>query len=100
MENLNEKDLSSLERMYAKSNDDNPTNLNRGLNTTKNTKETTNNIVYENRFLIHKLMSDITYTNMLIPAICDSIGNNIVKIGTAIAVVIASIGYLIDKLKG
>ena len=100
MENLNLKDLSSLERMYANSADNNPTNLNNGFNSKKNINETTTKPVYKSSFSIKSLITDTTYTNMNIPAIVDAVGNNIVKVGTAISAIIASIGYLIDKIKG
>lgn len=100
MENLNLKDLSSLERMYANSTDNNPTNLNNGFNSKKNINETITKPVYKSNFSIKSLITDTTYTNMNIPAIVDAVGNNIVKVGTAISAIIASIGYLIDKIKG
>ena len=99
MENLNLKDLSSLERMYANSKDSNPTNLNNGFNSKKNINETITKPIYKSSFSIKSFITDKTYTNMVIPAIVDAFGNYIVKAGTVIATIIASIGYLIDKLK-
>ena len=62
MENLNLKDLSSLERMYANSADNNPTNLNKGFNSKKNINETTTKPVYKSNFSIKDLITDTTYT--------------------------------------
>ncbi len=98
--NSKEKELSALWRMYSNGKENNPNSLNNGFTTKKKTSEANKKLIYKSSFEIKDLFMDKVYTNMLLPAILDVIGNNIIKIGVAISAIIASIGYLIDKIKG
>ena len=98
--NSKEKELSTLWRMYSSGKDSNPRSLNNGFSTKKKTSEAKKKLIYKSSFEIKNLFMDKVYTNMLIPAMFDAIGNNIIKIAAAIALIISSIGYLIEKIKG
>lgn len=98
--NSKEKELSTLWIMYNNGKDSSPTNLNKGFNSKKKTREARKKPIYKSSFEIKDLFIDKVYTNMLIPAIFDAIGNNIIKIAAAIGLIIATIGYLIEKIKG
>lgn len=100
MVNSKQKELSILERMYSTGADNNPSNLSKGLNTTKNKKADTRKAIYKNTFEVRDFIKEKTFTNMLLPAIFDAIGNNIIKIGIAVSTILLSIGYLIQKIRG
>ena len=97
---LKEKDLSTLEIMYSKGTDIKDNSFNAGLTKRKNTKQEKTKPIYKTNFEINSFIKERVYTNMTLPAILDVIGNSFVKIGIGIASIIASIGYLIEKLRG
>ena len=97
--NSKEKLSSNLEITRRNGTDSRAINLNSGLSTTKNAMEAHANKVYESSFEITSLIRERTFTTMVFPAVFDSIGNNLIKIGIGIASIISAIGYLIEKIK-
>jgi len=79
--NSKEKELSTLWRMYSSGKDTSPNNLNNGLTNKKKTNKAKKKVIYKSSFEIKDLFIEKVYTNMLLPAMFDAIGNNIIKIG-------------------
>ena len=97
--NSKEKLSSNLEITKRNGMESKATNLSNGFSITKNAIEANANKVYESNFEIPSLIRERTFTTMLFPAVFDSIGNNLIKIGIGIASIISAIGYLIEKIK-
>jgi len=95
MEKEKLNDLSILERMDTTK----AVRYSKGFKNKKKTADSKTSKKYINSFEIKGFIEERTSTNMLVPALLDAIGNSFVKIGIGISSLIASIGYLIEKIK-
>ncbi|WP_457642646.1 hypothetical protein [Persephonella sp.] len=95
MEKEKLNDLSILERMNATK----PVRYKSGFKNRKNSKDKTASKKYINSFEIKGFIEERTTTNMVVPALIDALGNSFVKIGIGLSSLVASIGYLIEKIK-